>query len=131
MMGIIFLICPAWRAFTGPTALPTSIYFIELEYKNGVLRLIGVEKLKGFPHLPKKRGVLYSANLYTADHQRVYRDYFGIPQIVFPPPSEKKGRPVVRKKIEFSVSLPYHPKAEYVTISKEEREVLRMDVSSF
>jgi hypothetical protein len=117
------------------------IYFLELEYDKGSLKLLDIKVVTGFPNLTQNRETLsglypvYKAEVFSEEEELFYQGYFEVATIVFPAPpqpGEEPEGPAMLETVDSTiVFLPYYKLGRTIRITKDNQEVLSIDVSKF
>ena len=90
------------------------IYFLNIEYYKGELKLINVSLITGFPALSSDATLPYKAELLSVNNDILY-----------------EGHIFESTNVNFSISLPYQKNGNLIRITKDEKELLSIDVSQF
>ena len=123
--------------FIAPSVIalqPEKIYFIDLEYDKGTLELIDISIITGYPQISTDDSLPYKLELLSIEKEILYQGYFDIPNKFSTPPPlspEDKSGVVELSNVNFSISLPYYKKGNIINIIKDEKILLRIDVSKF
>jgi hypothetical protein len=111
-----------------------KIYFLNLEYDKGTLELIELSLITGYPTISNDDLLPYKLELLSIDKEIIYQGYFDVPNKFFaPPPLDPNEVSDVfeLENLNFSISLPYNQDGNTIILSKNETELLQIDVSEF
>lgn len=128
---VIFSITLANSALAMPQS--QKIYFLDLEYDKGALKLLDVNLITGFPDVQTDKSLISDptnickVELLSIAKELVYEGYFLLPIKLYP----TLGEPTTLDKVDFAISLPYFKSGQAIKITKDSQELLTVDVSKF
>ncbi|MEA2036920.1 MAG: hypothetical protein U9O94_05390 [Nanoarchaeota archaeon] len=125
-MMLLLLITLAVIPLTSALLDSEKIYFIELEYKNGLLELADIDVITGYPTLSDDPTKPYRVDVLSVDNKVLYMGYFEIPNRIYAPPPQDGGQGasvVELDYLKFSISLPYNKEGSLIKISKHQEEL--------
>ena len=103
-----------------------KIYFIELEYNKGLLKLTDIDVVTGYPVLSENPALPYKLELMDVDSEVLYVGYFDVPKRIYGPPPlnpEDIASVVELDYVKFTISLPYHKRGVLIKIARDAEEL--------
>ena len=139
LLSILFLLTLAISI--SAVSQSEKIYALNIEYDKGSLRLLDKNVVTGFPSITPDKETLtginpiYKAEVFSKEGELFYQGYFEIFTIVFPPIPEEEEEPVgpieLEKVDSTIILLPYYKLGQTIKITKDNQELLAVDVSKF
>jgi len=130
---IIFLVAPSFII-----SASQRIYSLELEYDEGLLKFLDVNLITGFPDpvitdkidFPPD-SIIYKLELLSSDDEILYQTYFGIPNKIYGIEDGSPPSMMELDQVAFTLLFPYYKNGQTISITKDEKEILTVDVSGF
>lgn len=99
-----------------------KMYFVDFEYSNGNLKMLGYDLLSGY-YPEKNPDGSYRIQLFSEENKLIYMDYFDIPAevITF---SDEGSSITELDSVNFTVALPYYESAKRIEISDNSKVLM-------
>jgi len=114
------------------------IYSLDLEYDKGSLKVLDVNLITGFPDQPvtdksdfPDLSNVHKLELLSKDEEILYQTYFDIPNKIYGIDDGLPPSIIELDQVAFTLLLPYYRNGQTIIITKDEKEILIIDIAGF